>query len=295
MNVSDGCAMVAVRASGKPVTHAKARLVILSVLAAALAAIAVFAPSLCPYDPNAQDLSAALQAPSALHPMGTDRFGRDVLSRVIVAAQPSILLTLALVSCVATLGTVVGVASAWGAKWFDSVAMRVTDGFLAFPRLVFAIAVAAVFGGGMQNAVLALVLVSWPKYARLARSMAIAQKHEPYMDAARLSGCGTLQLLWRHLLPNIAGTLLVTAMLDIGTMMMELAGLSFLGLGAQPPLAEWGSMMSADRSLLQTAPWTVFAPGLAIFFAVMVFNLLGDTLRDWLAPELREDGGRDAA
>lgn len=162
--------------------------------------------------------------------------------------------------------------------------MRMSDIFLAFPGLVFALAVAAVMGGGVQNAVIALGAISWPKYARIARSQTLAQKESLYMRAAILSGCSTGKLILKHILPNITGPILVTAMLDIGTMMMELAGLSFLGLGAKPPVAEWGSMMSDTRNLLTTHPWVTFAPGIAIFLSVMVFNLLGDTVRDLLDP-----------
>jgi len=176
----------------------------------------------------------------------------------------------------------------------DTVLMRASDVFLAFPGLVFALAVAGVLGGGMQNAVIALAAISWPKYARIARGLTLAQKDATYLAAARLSACTDAQLIFRHILHNIAGPILVTAMLDIGTMMMELAGLSFLGLGAQPPLAEWGSMMSGNRNLLQTAPWTILAPGVAIFVTVMIFNLLGDTIRDWIDPAHRTTrrGGR---
>ena len=153
---------------------------------------------------------------------------------------------------------------------------------------------AGVLGGGMQNAVIALAAISWPKYARIARGLTLAQKDATYLAAARLSACTDAQLIFRHILHNIVGPILVTAMLDIGTMMMELAGLSFLGLGAQPPLAEWGSMMSGNRNLLQTAPWTILAPGVAIFVTVMIFNLLGDTIRDWIDPAHRTTrrGGR---
>ena len=165
--------------------------------------------------------------------------------------------------------------------------MRVADMFLAFPGLVFALAVAAVLGGGVHNAIFALAAISWPKYARLARSQVLAQQELPYMQAAKMAGCTSWQLISRHVVPNIAGPLLVTAMLDIGTMMMELAGLSFLGLGAKPPIPEWGSMMSDTRNLLATQPWVTLAPGVAIFLSVMIFNLLGDTVRDWLDPKNR--------
>jgi peptide/nickel transport system permease protein len=165
--------------------------------------------------------------------------------------------------------------------------MRISDMFLAFPGLVFALAVAGVLGGGLQNAIIALAAISWPKYARIARSQTLSQKEMPYIRAAVLSGCSTPVLLARHVLPNIVGPILVTSMLDIGTMMMELAGLSFLGLGAKPPAAEWGSMMSDTRSLLTTVPWVTLAPGFAIFISVMVFNLLGDTIRDYADPKAR--------
>ena len=268
--------------------YTRVKLVVFSALAVLVLLVALFAPWLCPYDPYVQNLSEALQAPSASHLAGTDRYGRDLLSRIIMGAQSSIFSTLALVLIIAVVGTVIGVLCGWKTGKLDIVLMRTSDVFLAFPGLVFALAIAGVLGGGMMNAVLALAAISWPKYARIARGLTLAQKNEPYLAAARLAGCTTAQLIFRHILPNVAGPLLVTAMLDIGTMMMELAGLSFLGLGAQPPIAEWGSMMSDNRSLLQTAPWTIIAPGIAIFIAVMVFNLLGDTIRDWMDPEHRK-------
>lgn len=261
---------------------------VFGIMALAIIAVAACAQWICPYDPYAQDLNAALQPPSAQHWAGTDRYGRDLFSRVIVGAQSSIFSTLALVAIVSVFGTMVGVVCGWRGGKLDTVLMRVSDIFLAFPGLVFALAVAGVLGGGMHNAVIALAAICWPKYARIARGLTLAQRNETYLKAARTSGAGTAQIIFKHLLPNIAGPVLVTAMLDIGSMMMELAGLSFLGLGAQPPLAEWGSMMSNDRNLMQTSPWTVIAPGIAIFIAVMVFNLLGDTIRDWMDPEKRK-------
>jgi ABC-type dipeptide/oligopeptide/nickel transport system permease subunit len=162
--------------------------------------------------------------------------------------------------------------------------MRISDIFLAFPGMVFAIAVAGVLSGGLTNAIVALACVSWPKFARLARGQVMTIKSNPFIAAAKLSGSGTLKIMVKHILPNIAGSIVVTAVLDIGTMIMEIAGLSFLGLGATPPTAEWGSMMSNGRSMLQTCPWTILAPGFAIFITVVVFNLLGDTVRDVLDP-----------
>lgn len=262
----------------------KRRLVIFGVLALLLLAGALFGETLCPFDPYAQDLSNAKAAPSLLHPFGTDRYGRDLLSRVLAGGRTSIFSALILVFAVALVGTAVGVFCGWRGGRADAVLMRISDLFLAFPNLVFAMAVAAVLGGGIQNAVLALGAVSWPKYARLARSQTMVQKESTYVQAAILSGCGTGALLFRHLLPNILSPLLVTAMLDVGTVMMELAGLSFLGLGAKPPVPEWGSMVSDSRNLLATHPWIPFAPSLAIFVSVLILNLLGDAVRDWLDP-----------
>ena len=165
--------------------------------------------------------------------------------------------------------------------------MRISDVCLAFPGLVFAMAIAAILGGGIQNAIIALAVISWPKYSRIARSQTLALKNEPYIHAAILAGDSSWQIMLRHILPNMMGPVLVTAMLDIGTMMMELAGLSFLGLGVQPPMAEWGSMINDGRSMLQISPWMVLAPGLAIFITVMIFNLFGDTLRDFMDPKER--------
>lgn len=268
----------------KQKNHLKKRFFIFATLALILVIGSYFSERLCPYDPYEQNLGIAKASPSLEHPFGTDRYGRDMLSRVIVGSKTSICSTLLLVLGITVIGTVVGIICGWNGKKLDALLMRISDIFLAFPGLVFALAVAAVMGGGVQNAIIALGAISWPKYARIARSQTLAQKESLYMRAAILSGCGTGKLILKHILPNITGSILVTAMLDIGTMMMELAGLSFLGLGAKPPAAEWGSMMSDTRNLLTTHPWVTFAPGIAIFLSVMVFNLLGDTVRDLLDP-----------
>ena len=265
----------------------KTRLYIFGAAAILLIVGALFSESLCPCDPYLQNLDAALQQPSAAHIFGTDRYGRDMLSRVIAGSRASIFSTFLLVAIITVVGTAVGVFCGWARGRADDLLMRVSDLCLAFPGLVFALAVAGVLGGGLHNAVLALAAISWPKYARIARSQTLAVRETAYLKAAMLAGCSTTQLIVKHILPNIAGPILVTAMLDVGTMMMELAGLSFLGLGAKPPTAEWGSMMSETRGLLQTVPWAVFAPGVAIFVAVMVFNLLGDAVRDYMDPKMR--------
>lgn len=267
--------------------HIKGKLIFFLALAVMLLLIALFAQYICPYDPYAQDLSMAQRPPGFAHPLGTDRYGRDMLSRVIIGSTTSIFSTLLLVLLVTVAGTGIGIICAWDNGKVDTVLMRVSDLFLAFPGLVFALAVAGVLGGGVHNAIIALAVISWPKFARLARGLTLAQKNSSYMMAAKLSGSSTPKLLIKHILPNIAGPVLVTAVLDIGTMMMELAGLSFLGLGVKPPMAEWGSMINEGRSMLQVSPWMVLAPGAAIFITVMVFNLLGDTLRDYMDPKQR--------
>lgn len=257
-------------------------------LAIALLLVAAFAPFLTPYDPYEQDLGIALQPPGAAHLLGTDRYGRDMLSRVIMGSRTTIFSALLLVLIITIAGGVMGIFCGYHGGKPDAFLMRVSDVFLAFPGMVFAIAAASVLKGGVINAVIALACISWPKYARITRSQVLAVKHMPYLSAAKLSGCGPWKRIGKHILPNIAGTVIVTAVLDIGSMIMEIAGLSFLGLGAAPPTAEWGSMMSNGRSMLQTAPWVILSPGCAIFLTVMIFNLTGDTVRDLLDPRQRK-------
>lgn len=268
-------------------SHIRQRLCVFLVLVVILMLAALFSEQLAPYDPYAQNLDEAMQPPSARHIMGTDRHGRDMFSRVLVGGKTSIYSTLALVAAISVFGTVVGTLCGYYGGRVDSVVMRVSDVCLAFPGLVFAMAVAALLGGGIGNAVLALAVISWPKYSRVARSQTLALKSSSFVHAARLSGSGSTRIILRHILPNILGPILVTAMLDIGTMMMELAALSFLGLGAKPPIPEWGSMMSDTRTLMTTSPWIPFSPGIAIFISVMIFNLLGDTVRDYADPKSR--------
>ena len=265
-------------------SHTKQRLCIFLGLVSLLMLVALFSEQLAPYDPYAQNLDEALQPPSARHIMGTDRHGRDMFSRVLAGGKTSIYSTLALVAAISVFGTVVGTLCGYYGGKVDSIVMRISDVCLAFPGLVFAMAVAALLGGGISNAVLALAVISWPKYSRVARSQTLALKSSPFIHAARLSGNSSTRIILWHILPNILGPILVTAMLDIGTMMMELAGLSFLGLGAKPPMAEWGNMMSSGRSMLQMYPWIVLSPGIGIFLSVVLFNLLGDTVRDYLDP-----------
>lgn len=263
------------------------KLFIFGGLALLLILCSFFCDYLTPYAPYLQDLSIAKAPPSPEHLLGTDRYGRDMLSRVIAGSKTSIFSTLLLVGFITLFGSLIGIICARVGRTIDALLMRTADMFLAFPGLVFALAVAAVLGGGVHNAILALAAISWPKYARLARSQTLAIESAPFIQAAKMAGSGPIKLIRKHILPNITGPILVTAMLDIGTMMMELAGLSFLGLGAKPPIPEWGSMMSDTRNLLPTQPWVTLAPGFAIFISVMIFNLLGDTVRDYLDPKNR--------
>lgn len=258
----------------------KSKCLVFTTLAIGIVAISFMAPYITYYDPNKQDLMNALLPPSKEHFFGTDRYGRDMFSRVLVGARCSVFSALLLVSLSSFLGTVIGMICGFFEGIVDNFIMKLSDVFLSIPGMVFAVAVAGALGGGIANAVLALLLVSWPKYARLVRSQVLGEKKNTYVDAAILSGANTFQIIIFHIFPNILGMIVTTAMLDIGTMMMEIAGLSFLGLGAMPPTAEWGSMMSNGRSMIQTSPWVILAPGFAIFITVVIFNLLGDSYRD---------------
>lgn len=261
------------------------KLLVFGAMALLLLLTAVFANSLAPYDPNLQNVERALLPPSTSHFFGTDRYGRDLFSRVIAGARTSIFSSVALVASISITGTFLGICSAYLGKFFDTIIMRISDIFLAFPGLVFSMAIAAVLHGGVQNAIIALALISWPKYSRIARSQTLAIKNTEFIAASQLAGSSSLKIIFVHVLPNIFGPILITTMLDIGTMMMEIAALSFLGLGAKPPIPEWGSMMSVGRSMLQTYPWVVLSPGLAIFISVVIFNLLGDAVRDYFDPK----------
>lgn len=264
---------------------AKIKFYIFLALGLALILTGLFADHLAPYDPYLQDHGKSLLSPSFEHPFGTDRYGRDLFSRVIAGARTSILSTLTLVLIVSSFGTLLGICSAYLGEVFDSIIMRISDICLAFPGLVFSMAIAAVLQGGVHNAIIALAAISWPKYSRIARGLTLTIKNSDFIMASQLAGSSVFKIILVHILPNIIGPLMVTAVADIGTMMMEIAALSFLGLGAKPPIAEWGSMMSSGRSMLQTYPWVVLSPGFAIFISVVIFNLLGDAARDYFDPQ----------
>lgn len=260
----------------------KIKLIILLSIAIGILLISLFAKYICPYDPYEMDLSAASAPPSIRHIMGTDRFGRDLFSRVLEGSANSVWGTIFLVGTITIAGTFIGVISGYNGGIIDTLLMRITDVFLAFPILVFALAASAVLGSGMINSILALCLIGWPKYARLSRNLTATKKEETYITAAKLSGCNAMQLLVRHIVPAISGSILVTAVSDIGTMMMELAALTFLGMGVKTPIAEWGRMINDGRNMLQITPHMVLAPGFAIFFTVVIFNILGESLREYI-------------
>jgi len=246
-------------------------------------AIAVLAPRLAPHSPRQVDVMARLKAPSAEHPFGTDSLGRDVLSRVLVGARVSLPAGVVVVLLAAAFGTVYGGVAAYAGRTMEEVQMRVTDLFLSFPPLLLAMAIAAGLGKGVLNTIVAMTIVWWPKYARLARSLVLVQRSLEYVEAARALGQGAGRTLLRHIVPNAIGPVVALLALDVGNAMITFAGLSFLGLGVVPPTPEWGAMVSEGQVLIDQW-WVSTFPGLAIFTVVVGFNFLGDALRDWLDP-----------
>ena len=261
---------------------------VLALLSALILITSLFSAQLAPYDPYATDPQLILKAPSAEHLLGTDNYGRDILSRILAGGKTSIFSALFIIFAAGSLGSMIGLLSGYYRGRIDAVLMRFTDVFQAFPDIVLAIAVAGVLGGGLFNAVLALIVTTWTQYARIARSAAVTVKEETYIQAAQLSGCSDARILFGHILPNIAGPLIVTAVLHVSTMMMGLAGLSYLGIGVQIPAAEWGAMISEGQKYLQQAPWAALAPSAVMVAVMMVFNMFGDQLRDLLDPKTRE-------
>jgi peptide/nickel transport system permease protein len=256
-------------------------------LSAAFILLAIAAPLLAPHDPLAMDPSHRLAAPSALHLFGTDDGGRDILARVIYGTRSSLLTALGILSLASVIGTSIGLASGYFGGWLDEALMRITDMFLAFPALVLAMGLAAALGPSLFNAMLATAVVWWPWYARLVRGQALHLKNEAFVEAARVAGASGLRIAVRHILRNCLTPIIVQMSLDIGYAILTLSSLSFIGLGAQPPTPEWGSMVSIGRDYFLDQWWIVTFPGLAIFLSVMAFNLLGDGLQETLSPRLR--------
>ncbi|MCI9470856.1 MAG: ABC transporter permease [Lachnospiraceae bacterium] len=261
---------------------------IFAVFALLIILTAIFAPFIATHDPYKSVLSEATEPPSAEHWFGTDKLGRDQFSRVIYGTRVSLTSALFLVACILLVGSILGIIAGYFGGVVDTVIMRLSDMMIAFPGMVLAIAIAGILGASMGNAVIAITVVSWTKYARLARSLVLKIKHEDYVAAARVGGSKTLHILKRYMFSMTIPTLIITAATDIGTMMLEIAALSFLGFGAQSPTAEWGLMLNEGRAYMQTAPWLMICPGIAIFVVVVVFNLLGDSLRDVM--DVRDNG-----
>lgn len=249
-----------------------------------LVIVAVSAPLIAPYDPLDAIMKDANMEPSAAHLFGTDKLGCDVLSRILYGASYSLSSVLILVSAIFIVGTTLGVLAGYFGGKVDIIIMRIADMMISFPGMILAIAIAGIMGGSLVNAMIALLVITWTKYARLARSMVLKVKKRDFVEAAVVNGGTPIHILWTHIVPNILPLMVITAAADIGAMMMELAGLSFLGFGSQPPAPEWGLMLNEGRIQLQTAPWLMFFPGLAIFLTVVIFNLWGDALRDVLDP-----------
>lgn len=255
-----------------------------SALVLLLILLALAAPLIAPYDPLTAEMKNAYLPPSGEHLFGTDKLGRDCFSRILYGASYSLSSVLLLVAVIFAVGTSLGVAAGYFGGKTDTVIMRISDMMISFPGMILAIAIAGILGGSLINAIIALTIVSWTKYARLARSMVLKIKKRDFVEAAVVNGGKPLHILSRHIVPNILPLMVITAASDIGAMMMELAGLSFLGFGSQPPAPEWELMLNEGRQQLQTAPWLMVFPGLAIFVTVVIFNLWGDALRDVLDP-----------
>lgn len=244
--------------------------------------IAILAPVISPSDPLAQDY-APFQEPSGSHLFGTDELGRDVFSRVLAGARMSLPLALLLVGLAGTIGGILGALAGYFRGWVDGLIMRLADLVFAFPAIILAMVITASLGPSTRNAVLALVIVSWPQYARVVRSLVLSIAQTEYVQASRLLGASSRRALVRDVLPNVIGPLLVLATLDLATALLLLAGLSFLGLGTQPPTAEWGAMVAVGSQNFQNW-WMGTFPGLAIFTAVLAFNFIGEGLRDVFDP-----------
>lgn len=249
--------------------------------------LALLAPLITPYDYTAQVLSERLQSPSAEHWFGTDDLGRDIFTRTIYGARISLWVGLLSVVGSIVIGTLLGLVAGFYGKWIDMIISRFFDILLAFPGILLAIAIVAILGPSLQNALYAIAIVNIPTYGRLVRARVLSLRQEEFVTAARAIGVGDSRILLRHILPNSLTPIIVQGTLGVATAIIEAAGLGFLGLGAQPPDPEWGKMLSDSRQFIQTAPWTVIFPGLCILLTSLGFNLMGDGLRDTFDPKLK--------
>ena len=258
------------------------------IVAVALIVLSALAPVLSNHDPGVQDLTNRLGRPSVTHWFGTDELGRDIYSRLLFGGQITLGMVVAVVILVAPFGLLVGCVAGYAGGVWDRLLMRVTDIFLAFPRLILALAFVAALRPGVTSAIAAIALTAWPPYARLARAETLAFRGTDFVAAARMTGASATRIVLRHIIPLCLPSLIVRVTLDMSGIILTAAGLGFLGMGAQPPSPEWGAMISSARAFIMQQWWVPLAPGLAIFVASLAFNLLGDGLRDVLDP--KQDG-----
>jgi peptide/nickel transport system permease protein len=252
--------------------------------------IAIFPSNLAPYDPIKVEMYDSLQPPGMTHPFGTDNYGRDILSRIVYGARYDLRIATIVVAAAVCIGTILGATGGYLGGKVDEVIMRITDIFLAFPALVLAMAFAAALGPSLEHVMIAMIIVWWPAYARLVRGQALSIKENQYIEAARSVGASQSRIIFRHVLPNSLSPIIVQATMDLGNVILMAAGLSFIGVGAQPPIPEWGVMIAEGRSYLRGSWWFPTFPGLFILLTVLGFNLFGDGLRDILDPHLRRGG-----
>jgi peptide/nickel transport system permease protein len=250
--------------------------------------LALLAPWISPYDPLAQNIPASLAAPGPEHWMGADKLGRDIFSRILHGARISLFSGIAVIAMAGVFGSLVGLVAGYARGWWDEALMRITDIFFAFPSLILAMAIAGALGPSLQNALIAVAVVTWPVYARLVRGQVLTLREREFVQAARAVGATDSVIIRRHLLPNTLSPLLVQASFDMGGIILAVAGLSFIGFGAQPPMPEWGVMISEGRNYITTHWWLTFFPAMGMLFAVAGFNLVGDGLRDVLDPRLKK-------
>jgi peptide/nickel transport system permease protein len=250
-----------------------------------LVAVAILAPWLSPHSPLEQDLARRLLPPAAGNLLGTDELGRDILSRILYGARTTLVIVGLVIVLVAPVGLAVGTVAGYAGGFLDGALMRVTDVFLAFPRLILALAFVSAIGPGLVNAIIAIACTAWPPYARIARAETLTIKNSEFIAAARLQGASALRIIWSHVVPLCTSSLVVRITLDMAGIILTAAGLGFLGLGAQPPLPEWGAMISTGRKFVLDQWWVAAMPGFAIFVVSLGFNLLGDGLRDVLDPK----------
>ncbi len=253
-----------------------------------LALMAVAAPVFAPYDPQEQDYNQLLQSPSVEHPFGTDRIGRDLLSRIIYGTRVSFMVGVVAVGVALAIGAPLGLIAGYFRGVTDEVIMRILDAFIAFPGIIFALAIVSVLGSSLTNVMLAIGISSVPLFARLTRSQVLSLRQSDYVLAASSAGASDLRVMFRHIMPNATSPLIVQATLGLGFAVLAEAGLGYLGVGVQPPTPTWGSDLNQGSPLLERAPWLSIAPGMAIFILVLAFNLLGDALRDQLDPRTRK-------